>query len=197
MPRLRPKVLLALLLALVSLPVAALDLVYVVRHAQKNPSDRWSVYGALRPLSHKGARCAGLLGQTLRHRGIAAVYASESTRTLATGLAVSGASDEVGIVGDDATLHPSPVLVEKLLEKHAEDRAILIVGHSNTVDDLVLAFRPDMKACLATYRLERPGIDEKQYGDIWRLSVHPDMMECRGVNRQVLPKSETLDCTTP
>ncbi len=197
MSRLSPGVLIASLFAFVALPAAALDLVYIVRHAQKYPGDRWSAVGAFRPLSFKGARCAGLLGKTLRNRGISAVYSSEFARTLATGLAVSSTQDDVEIVGDNATLQPTRELVEKLREKHAEDRAILIVGHSNTVDDLALAFRPDLLECLERFKLARPGIPETQYGDIWRLSVLPGLEGCRGVNLQRLPTTENLDCSTP
>ena len=138
-----------------------------------------------------------LLGQTLRNRGINAVYASERTRTLATGLALSAADDNIEIFGDDASLQPTPEWVEELRRKHAEDRAILIVGHSNTVDDLVIAFRPDIAECLERFNLARPAIPEEQYGDIWRLSLRPGLADCRGINRQVLTRTEQLDCTTP
>ncbi len=197
MPSLLSRLVLTSTLALAALPAAALDLVYIVRHAQKNVSDRWSSQGALRPLSYKGAHCARVLSQTLRNRGINAVYSSELTRTLATGLAISGRLDDVDIIGDDATLEPTAEWVEELRRKHADDRAILIVGHSNTVDDLALAFRPDMVDCLEQFELERPAIPETQYGDIWRLSVRPGLEQCRGINRQVLPSYQNLDCTTP
>ncbi len=198
MPRIRSFVPLAVLFTLAAAaPAAALDLVYVVRHAQKNPSDRWSATGVQRPLTQKGAICAGMIGRTLENRGIVAVYTSETVRTFATGLAVSKKRRDIEIFVDDATLRPTPEVVEELRQKHAGDKAILIVGHSNTVDDVVLAFRPDAKQCLKRYRLAKPGIPETQYGDIWRLDLNAEPVNCRGFNRQHLPKVGEIDCGTP
>ncbi len=175
----------------------ALDVVYVVRHAQKNRSLQWGSFDALRPLTPKGAMCAGQLGRIMRNRGIAAVYASEVVRALATGVAVSTTHDGVEVIGDDATLKPTAELVEELHERHSEDQAILIVGHSNTVDDLVLAFRPDLEDCLERYKLARPGIPDTQYGDVWRLKLDAEQAECGGVNRQKLGRLGEYDCTVP
>ncbi len=204
---LRPVALLSLSLAAAGLaclaaPAAALDVVYVVRHTQKNPALHWGKLDALRPLSKKGAICAARLGKLLRNRGIAAVYTSEVTRTLATGAAVSTTRDGVEVVGDDATLKPSAEYVRELRRRHAEDQAILLVGHSNTVDDLVLAFRPDMKECLDRFRLAEPGtratgIAETEYGNVWRLKVGAGESECRGVNRELLGRVGDIDCSTP
>ena len=176
----------------VSAPASALKFVYVVRHAQKNPAPNWSAVDALRPLSPKGARCAGRLGQVLDRRGITAVYSSEYARTLATGAAFSTTRDDVTLVGDNVTVKPTPEFVEELRERHAEDQAILVVGHSNTVADVVLAFRPDTRQCLEKLQLINPengtrGVPETQYGDIWRLDL--DLEECRGVHRQALGRA--------
>ena len=183
-----------------AVPALALDTVYVTRHAQKNPSIRWSSTGAMRPLSPKGARCAGRLSQLLQNRGIAAVYASEVARTLATGAAVSTTRDGVKVVGDDATLKPTAEFVQELRERHRDDQAILIVGHSNTVDDVVLAFRPDVRECLEKLRLTNPdtrtrGVPETQYGDVWRLKL--DQTECRGAVRERLGRTGEDDCSVP
>ncbi len=198
--RIRCLVVLASVLTVVTVPSLALDTVYVTRHAQKNPSMRWSSVDALRPLSPKGARCTRRLSQLLENRGIATVYASEVARTLATGAAVSTTRDGVEVIGDDATLKPSAEFVQELRERHSDDKAILIVGHSNTVDDVVLAFRPDVKQCLERFRLTNPdmgtrGVSEKQYGDVWRLKL--DLTDCRGVVRERLGRAGEDDCSTP
>jgi len=194
--------LLIVALIAVAFPAAALDVVYVVRHAQKNTSLPWSSIYALRPLSPKGARCAARLGQLLQNRGIAAVYASEIARTLATGAAVSSTRDGAIVVGDDRTLKPSPEFIQELRRRHADDQAILIVGHSNTVDDLVLAFRPDARDCLERLLLAQSdsrtaGIPEDQYGDVWRLKVGTGETECRGINRERIGRVGADDCATP
>ncbi len=188
---------LALLLASSAAASAALEVVFVVRHAQKD--EGWSGDGRLKPLSDKGARCAAHLAATLRGRSVAAVYATETARTLATGAAVSGVLEGVEVIGDDRTAAPTAEWVSALRERHAGDRAILVVGHSNTVDDLVLAWRPDASACLEALGLARPGIPESRYGDLWILNVTTDQ-PCRGVNRRPLgqlgPNDED-DCSTP
>ena len=189
MRHLRRSALFATCLAFAAVTASALDVVYVVRHAQKNPSLPWSSIGGFRPLSPKGARCAARLGKIMENRGIAAVYSSETTRTLATGAAVSSTRDGVQVIGDDRTVKPTAELVQELRQRHAGDQAILIVGHSNTVDDLVLAFRPDVKDCLERFRLtdsslSSAGIPETQYGDIWRLKLSDEPADCRGVSRE-------------
>ncbi len=192
--------LLASVVIFVAAPASALDAVYVVRHAQKNPALHWSSADALRPLSPKGARCAGRLSRLLLNRGVAAVYASEVTRTLATGVAVSTTRDDVEIIGDDATLKPTAEFVQELRERHRDDQAILIVGHSNTVDDVVLAFRPDLKECLGRLQLTNPitgtrGVPETQYGDVWRLNL--EHTDCRGVQREKIGRVGDDDCSVP
>ncbi len=180
-----------------AVPAAALEAVYVVRHAQKNPSDQWRSLDAFRPLSSKGARCAGRLGKVLEKQQIAAVYASEVTRTLATGAAVTTTRPGVEVIGDDRTLKPNSEFVRELRDRHADDHAILVVGHSNTVADLMIAFRPDVKFCLEKYKLSRSGVSESQYGDIWRLQVGDGLTHCQGVRLYKVGKVMNVDCSTP
>ncbi len=189
-------------LVFAAVPAAALDVVYVTRHAQKDLSPSWNPIGDLRPLSTKGAACAGGMSRLLEGRGVAAVYASETARTLSTGAALSTTHDGVEIVGDDATTEPTPELARELRERHAGDQAILIVGHSNTVTDLVLAFRPDVEACLERLRLKEPGatrnsISEKQYGDVWRVELGAGQTDCEGVTREHVGRVGDVDCSTP
>jgi phosphohistidine phosphatase SixA len=200
--RIRCLAVIASCLAFSAVSVSALDVVYVTRHAQKEPSLPWSQLGAFRPLSPKGASCAAQLGKMMQDRGIAAVYSSETERTLATGAAVSSMGEGVRVIGDDRTLEPTPELVRELRQEHAGDQAILIVGHSNTVDDLVLAFRPDVAACLGRLRLtdtstRSAGIPETQYGDVWRLELGDDQTDCRGVDDLQVGRVGEHDCSTP
>jgi len=194
MTRLRLPILLASLFVFVSAPAAPLDVVYVVRHAQK--VDGWDADDRLWPLSLKGAKCAEKLADLLEGRGIAAVYATERARTLATGTVVSGKSPEVEILGDDASGDPSDAWVDELRDRHRDDEAILIVGHSNTVDDLVLAFRPDAGSCFEMVRLRSPQIPATQYGDVWRIEL--DAQEgCGGVTVEEIGRADGEVCSTP
>jgi len=102
--------------------------VFVVRHAEKaDPADPDT------PLSTAGEARAIALAGALKSRGVNAVYATEFKRTQQTAAPVAQtAGVEVVVVNNsDRTL---------LLERAravAMGSAVLIVGHSNTVPDIV------------------------------------------------------------
>jgi len=132
--------LLALLAVLLAAPAAALDTLYLVRHAEK--ADFWPTdrdLDAFQPLSPAGLARAEALAARLKTAGIAAVYTSRTTRTLETGAPLAKAAG-VPIAADDATTKPDEMaaFLTRLREKHAADRAVLIVGHSNTVPELLV-----------------------------------------------------------
>ncbi len=136
-----------LLLVLPASPAVALDNVYLVRHAEKAdfwPSDR--DLDAFQPLSSAGLARAEALATRLKAAGVAAIYTSRTTRTLETGALLAHAT-HVPLVADDATTKPDemPGFLTRLREKHAADRAVLIVGHSNTIPELLarLGAKPD------------------------------------------------------
>ncbi|MGH7485373.1 MAG: histidine phosphatase family protein, partial [bacterium] len=65
-------------------PAAALDVIFLVRHAEK--ADDWPAardLDAFRPLTPAGAARAEALAVRLKGEGIAAIYSSRTTRTLA------------------------------------------------------------------------------------------------------------------
>src|SRR6187455_2152372 len=108
----------AVLLLLLAVPAAGLDTVWLVRHAEKAeswPSDR--DLDALQPLSREGTARAEALADRLKDAGIAAIYTSRTTRTLATGLPLA-AKSKIPLTADDATTRPSeiPPFLAKLRE---------------------------------------------------------------------------------
>ena len=120
-------------------PAFALDDIYLVRHAEKYaawPADR--DLDTLQPLSADGLKRAEALAARLKGAGIAAVYTSRTTRAIETGAPLAHAL-EIPVVADDASTRPAEMtaFLDHLKEKHAGDRAILIVGHSNTVPELL------------------------------------------------------------
>jgi broad specificity phosphatase PhoE len=131
-----------LLLAIVLFagPAAGLDTLYVVRHAEKSegwPQER--ELDAFWPLSPGGQVRAEFLASRLESSGIAAVYTSRTTRTLMTGLPLAKrigvpiASNDDSIVQDKMDAFLSAVR-----GKHPGDKAVLIVGHSNTIPLLLV-----------------------------------------------------------
>jgi broad specificity phosphatase PhoE len=123
MPRLLP--LLAFLLA-AGTPQAALaaDTVFVVRHMQK-------AEGTDPPLSAEGAANAKALADMLAKSGIKAIFATPTRRAMET------AQPLATKLGLPVTPY-DPAKPDALAAKIAgTPGAVLIVGHSNTVPDLV------------------------------------------------------------
>jgi phosphohistidine phosphatase SixA len=189
-------VILFVLVSSAAVPASGLEVVYVVRHAQKSADAFWSEHGPLRPLSEKGVLCAERLAAKLADEDVAAVYSSETTRTVSTGLAISGALPATA-TATDATVRDLASFARDARSRHAEDHAILVVGHSNTVGRVVVAFAPEVVACFGVLGLREDGsLSEKQYGDVWR--IHLDRPACDGgVAHESLGTTEQIDCMTP
>ena len=176
-----------LLLLLLAAPAAGLDTVWLVRHAEK--ADSWPSdkdLDALQPLSREGTSRAESLADRLKDAGIAAVYTSRTTRTLATGLPLA-ARNKLPLTADDATTRPSeiPPFLAKLRERHAGDRAVLIVGHSNTIPHLLAALGATPE-CFAKLGIkETPdGLLIEGYEGVWRVEVAKK--GCGGMARDTL-----------
>jgi broad specificity phosphatase PhoE len=130
----------SLLLVLLAVPAFALDEIYLVRHAEK--ADFWPADRQLdifQPLSAAGLARAEALAARLKTAGIAAIYTSRTTRTLETGAPLAH-DTHVAIGIDDASTKPAEMdaFLSRIREKHAADRAVLIVGHSNTVPEILV-----------------------------------------------------------
>lgn len=170
----------SLVLALGALPAAALDVVYLVRHAEK--TEPWpSEHSVFQPLSDAGRARSEMLAKQLSDRGIAQVYASHTGRSLATGMPLAQASD-IPIEADDATIAEAelPAFVADLRERHADDPAILIVGHSNTIPMVLRAFGAE-PGCY-----EKLGIGEDDliegYDGLWHIDL--TKAGCAGLERR-------------
>jgi broad specificity phosphatase PhoE len=120
-----------------------LDAVYLVRHAEKaDPWPQAKELDAFWPLSPAGTARAEALAGRLEKAGIAAIYTSRTTRTLATAMPLVARVHipMSAVLADDASIHPEdmPGFLARLREKHAGDAAVLIVGHSNTIPRLLV-----------------------------------------------------------
>lgn len=177
----------AMLLAFSACHAAALDVVYVMRHAQKD--ETWKGKDEYKPLTEKGALCAELRADWLGEKGIVAVYAVEMVRTIATGMAVSFPSSEIKIVGNDEVRDPT--FAEMLRSRHksmpGKQTAVLVVGQSTDIRSLVSAFT-DKTKCLDDPNMKLPKkLPSDQYGDLWVLEL--DILDldepgCRGIFRE-------------
>ena len=179
------RVLPLLLIVLLAAPAAALDTVYLVRHAEKSafwPSDR--DLDAFQPLSPAGAARAEALAARLKTAGIAAIYTSRTTRTLATGAPLAQAAG-ISLTADDATTKPGQMaaFLTRLREKHATDKAVLIVGHSNTIPELLvhLGAKPD---CFQKLGITgKPGrLLIEGYEGVWKVDLKKQ--GCEAITRE-------------
>lgn len=180
-----PLSLLLLLLALLAVPAAALDTLYLVRHAEKAegwPADR--ELDAFQPLSPAGNARAESLANRLKDAGIAAVYSTSTTRALSTGLPLAKATG-VPLLADDATKNPGEMAAffARIREKHAADKAVLLVGHSNTIPQLLVALgaRPD---CFAKLGITgEPGSQLIEgYEGLWKIDLKKE--GCEALTRE-------------
>ncbi len=180
-----------LLLFLLALPAAALDDIYLVRHAEKAefwPSDR--DLDAFQPLSAAGVARAEALAARLRTAGVAAIYTSRTTRTLETGAPLAHAT-HVPIAADDGTTKPDEMsgFLTRLREKHAADRAVLIVGHSNTVPELLVRLGAKSECFQRLGITGQPGsLLIEGYEGVWKVDLKKQGCEAIARDPLVLPQ---------
>lgn len=127
----------AIILALLFMtnPVFATDtVVIVVRHAEKSTDDPKDP-----SLSEQGSARANKLAEVLKDAGVKVVYATQYKRTQQTGLPTatqSGVQVEVRPATKENAKSYSSDLLKEIRKKH-KGQTVLIVGHSNTVPEIV------------------------------------------------------------
>ncbi len=130
-------------------PVPVTHSVFIVRHLQK-------AEGADPPLTAEGAANAERLSAMLKDKGIVAIFATPTRRAMETGQPLAKA---LGL----AVMPYDPSDLASLAAKVAAAAGpVLIVGHSNTVPDLVQLFGGARPAPLS----------DRDYGTLY--DVEPD-----------------------
>jgi len=165
----------------------ALDTIYLVRHADKAtfwPKDR--ALNKFQPLNRVGLDRADAIAEHLAEADVARIYTSSTTRTLTTGMPLAKAQG-VPIGPDDRTIDRSQMLAffEELRTRHAEDKAVLIVGHSNTVPLLLIALGA-LNTCFESLdiALDEGDLLISGYEGLWRVSLAD--RGCAGIERQTV-----------
>jgi broad specificity phosphatase PhoE len=120
-------ILMAALAAAAAQPAIAADTVYVMRHLQK-------AEGTDPPLSAEGAANAEALAARLANSGIKAIFATPTARAMQTGEPLAKA---LGLAVTPYDPRDPAALVKAASRMNG---AVLIVGHSNTVPDIVARF---------------------------------------------------------
>lgn len=180
--------LVAMVVAGLAFPAAALDRIYIVRHAEKIegwPADR--ELDPLWPLSAAGLARAERLAKALADSGVAAVYATATTRSLATGLPLAASVGcPLRTYSGSAELSPVRAFLTLLLQEQMAARAVVLVGHSNTIPTLLRALgaEPDCDASLGIVpESYGPGI--QGYDGLWVVEMRGD--GCARFRRQAAP----------
>ena len=143
------------------LPMQIATQVIIVRHAEKISGD-----GDDPELTVLGQRRAAALADILSDAGVGAIFSTQFTRNVQT---VTPIADKVGLpvnirpinsvsVGDYAR-----ALAAEVRDLHGGE-TVLIVGHSNTVDDLIVAFGGP--------RLD--DLEHDDYDNIYLLTIVPN-----------------------
>ena len=113
---------------------AADTLIIVVRHAEKSSDDSKDP-----GLSEHGIARANKLAAVLKDVDLKAVYATQYKRTQQTGLIAAtqnGLSVQVRAASKENTKTYTSDLLKEIQKKHRGE-TVLIVGHSNTVPEIV------------------------------------------------------------
>jgi len=109
---------------------------YVVRHAEKEIPSAGTTMSAPNdpPLSNAGKQRAGELAALLKHQHVRHIFSTSTIRTISTAQPLSEANgkNRIEIYNTRDSLD---LFIEKL--KEIKKGNSLIVGHSNTVDDIV------------------------------------------------------------
>ncbi len=173
---------------LLAVPAAALDTIWLVRHAEKvedSETAKWQFLDALRPLTPEGTKRAEALATRLKDAGITAVYSSRTTRTISTALPLVLSAPGIRLIPDDDTIEKDKQadFLAWLRKTHANDRAILIVGHSNTIPVLLAKFgaKPDCYERLGIQQTPQ-GLMIEGFEGLWK--VDAKKLSCQGITRE-------------
>lgn len=126
---------------------------YVVRHAEKQLTPQQSNP----PLTANGEAMAQHLKQLLQDKKIKHIFSTNTVRTTATAAPLAQA---IGVTTELYGPKPDSAFIQKLKKlKHNT----LVVGHSNTVDDIVNALSNSTKIS--------GDLDETDYGGLYVVTV--------------------------
>jgi len=128
---------LALLMLGGAAPVAAQQLVIVVRHAERADGGSNSMQAQADPLlSTEGTARAERLAAMLADAGVTAIFATEYKRTQDTGKPLAA---KLGLTVQSSSGNDSGALVKRIKTEHAKG-VVLVIGHSNTIPAIVKGF---------------------------------------------------------
>lgn len=129
---------------------------YVIRHAEKEAAPAGNMMTTDVPLSAAGQERAIALREQLKDKGIGTIYSTPTNRTTGTARPLSAATNVAIQLYDPK----DPIFIKNLV-RH-KGAPVLVVGHSNTVDDVVNT--------LSGKNLLQD-LPDNQYGDLFLVKV--------------------------
>ncbi|MHA6332844.1 SixA phosphatase family protein [Qipengyuania sp. CAU 1752] len=124
------------------------DAIFVIRHLHKAQGDD-------PPLNSEGTAAAERLAEMLADKGIVAIYATATRRAMETAAPLSR---RIGVTVTQYDARQPEALVTSVT---ASEGAVLVVGHSNTVPDLVARFGGH----------QAPELTEQDYGTVFMIDA--------------------------
>jgi broad specificity phosphatase PhoE len=135
--------------------------IYIVRHAEKEPvpAGASQMMTSNPPLSEAGKVRAFALREKLRHEHVRYIFSTNTTRTLSTAQPLNEMLGKTRIEIYSSKKDSMDLFINQL--RSIKKGNILVVGHSNTIDDIA------NKLCVETVV---PGdLDEKEYSNLFVL----------------------------
>ncbi len=114
-------------------PAFAFQSIFIVRHAEKKDSSKDP------ELSSAGAARANRLAQALQGSDISAIFTSEYKRTQQTAAPLAAALKIKPTASNDVAK------IVKILKDDTSSKNALVVGHGNTIPEIVKAFGNEQK----------------------------------------------------
>lgn len=147
-----------LLIALFSLGACG-NTIYIVRHAEKEPvpAGATQMMASNPPLSESGKIRAYALRDKLRRENIRYIFSTNTTRTLSTAQPLNEMLEKTKIKIYSSKKDSMDIFISQL--KTIKKGNILVVGHSNTIDDIA------NKICGET--VVQGDLDEKEYSNLF------------------------------
>lgn len=145
--------------------------IYLVRHSEKELDG-----GSDPALTEQGKYRAAKWAEVLRHVKLAAVYSTDTQRTRDT------ASPTANTKGLPVLIYDGRAPDIELFSNAHAGQSILIVGHSNTVPDLVNKL---------TLKDQFEDLSEKDYDDLFIVDITPNSRNAKRLTiRHILPTAD-------
>ena len=169
----------------------ALETIYIIRHADKETGAWWDQSkerDAYRPLTCEGRERAERWADFLEGKGIVQVYTSTAIRTMHTGTPLAARLD-IPLTPDPRSAEPRKMkrFLRHLERQHPGPGAVLVVGHSNTIPDLLRALEVT-EPCYEKVGIGEGGRLIFGYDGLWTVDL--EKWGCEGSQRSALPVEE-------